>query len=176
MDELQLENAQLRLASSLAEMRLVACQLELQQTPLSALSRAEAERDAAEAEAAAALAHVHLLEDELENAVDLIALYRRRAEAAEDEAEAARRGAVVERAKLPSSLHAALAPEISACVAAAEALPAAARRSKLRSLRLKMHPDHLGRDLPALAHATTQLLNDAIAGMQRRLALDDSDV
>ena len=144
--------------------------------------RAERERELAMAARAAALARCAQLEEELENAVDTCSLLRDRAEAAE-----ARAGG---RSHFPpppppppqpreqvssQMLSPALRAEICAAVRAAESMSKEARRTRLRGLRLRWHPDKHD-VLRELATAVTVVLNAEITELQRRLALGEDEL
>ena len=141
----------------------------------------EAEAVAAEtrAERDAALARCATLEERLATATDTIALLRRRLEAAEA-AGCGGSGSYTAPQQPPEPPASTRVREaVAAAVSAAEALPAPLRRRRLRSLRLRWHPDKHGGEggdaLAALATEVTQALNEQVEAMQRRVQLRGSD-
>jgi hypothetical protein len=141
----------------------------------------EAEAVAAEARAErdAALARCATLEERLATATDTIALLRRRLEAAEATGCGGSGSYTAPQQPAEPPASARVREAVAAAVAAAEALPAPLRRRRLRSLRLRWHPDKHGGEggdaLAALATEVTQALNEQVEAMQRRAQLRGSD-
>ena len=141
----------------------------------------EAEAVAAEARAErdAALARCATLEERLATATDTIALLRRRLEAAEASGSGGSGSYTAPQQPQEPPASARVREAVAAAVAAVETLPAPLRRRRLRSLRLRWHPDKHGGEggdaLAALATEVTQALNEQVEAMQRRVQLRGSD-